>query len=34
MMGKIDETARLPIVPVNDLTRERLRKILVELKLI
>jgi 4-hydroxy-tetrahydrodipicolinate synthase len=34
MMGKIAETARLPIVPVGDATRERLRKVLVDLKLI
>lgn len=34
MMGKIEETARLPIVPVTDATREKLRKILVDLQLI
>jgi 4-hydroxy-tetrahydrodipicolinate synthase len=34
MMGKITEAYRLPIVPVTDATRERLRAVLAELKLI
>ncbi len=34
MMGKIEEAYRLPLVPVKPDTRERLRSILVELKLI
>ncbi|MEW6125534.1 MAG: 4-hydroxy-tetrahydrodipicolinate synthase [Acidobacteriota bacterium] len=34
MMGKIEETARLPIVPVSEATREKLRKVLVDLQLI
>ena len=33
MMGKIKEVYRLPIVPVNPETKERLRSILVDLKL-
>ncbi|MEW6207763.1 MAG: 4-hydroxy-tetrahydrodipicolinate synthase [Acidobacteriota bacterium] len=34
MMGKIEEVYRLPLVPVKPETRERLRSILVSLKLI
>ena len=34
MMGKIKEAYRLPIVPVTDATRDRLRGVLTELKLI
>jgi 4-hydroxy-tetrahydrodipicolinate synthase len=34
MMGKIKEVSRLPIVPVRPETKERLRAVLVELKLI
>ena len=34
MMGKVKEVYRLPIVPVNPETKERLRAVLVELKLI
>ena len=34
MMGKIKEVYRLPMVPVKAETRERLRAILTELKLI
>src|SRR5436853_1781512 len=34
MMGKINEAYRLPIVPVTDATRERLRAVLADLKLI
>lgn len=34
MMGKIKEVYRLPMVPVTDQTRERLRAVLVDLKLI
>jgi 4-hydroxy-tetrahydrodipicolinate synthase len=34
MMGKIKEVYRLPIVPVTEQTKEKLRKVLVDLKLI
>jgi len=34
MMGKIEETYRLPIVPVTPATKEKLRVILSELELI
>ncbi len=34
MMGKIKEVYRLPMVPVTDQTRRRLREVLVDLKLI
>ena len=34
MMGKINEAYRLPIVPVTDATRERLRAVLGQLQLI
>jgi 4-hydroxy-tetrahydrodipicolinate synthase len=34
MMGKMDDTARLPIVPVSTTTKERLRAVLSDLKLI
>jgi 4-hydroxy-tetrahydrodipicolinate synthase len=34
MMGKITESYRLPIVPVTDATRERLRAVLGQLRLI
>lgn len=34
MMGKIEETYRLPMVPVTPQTKEKLRAILVDLKLI
>jgi 4-hydroxy-tetrahydrodipicolinate synthase len=34
MMGKIKETYRLPLVPVEPETKEKLRKVLVDLKLI
>lgn len=34
MMGKIKEVYRLPLVPVKDETKDRVRKVLVDLKLI
>jgi len=34
MMGKIKEVYRLPMVPVKDETKDRVRKVLVDLKLI
>jgi 4-hydroxy-tetrahydrodipicolinate synthase len=34
MMGKIKEVYRLPIIPVQPQTKEKLRAVLVELKLI
>jgi 4-hydroxy-tetrahydrodipicolinate synthase len=34
MMGKVEETYRLPIVPVTPKTKEKLRAVLVDLKLV
>jgi hypothetical protein len=34
MMGKIKEVYRLPMVPVSAQTKEKLRAVLVDLKLI
>jgi len=34
IMGKIEETYRLPIVPVTPETKEKLRAVLVDLRLI
>jgi 4-hydroxy-tetrahydrodipicolinate synthase len=34
MMGKIEETYRLPMVPVKPETKEKLRAVLVELKVV
>ena len=34
LMGKIDETYRLPMVPVTPKTKEKLRAVLVDLKLL
>jgi 4-hydroxy-tetrahydrodipicolinate synthase len=34
MMGLIDENLRLPLVPIQDASRERVRHVLIELGLI